>query len=168
MVVFCARTRHQVVFLYEQTEDESVGVLLERGTAFNVNEMIPGLDEFSENYLFTGGDDGGKAVLMVHAQVDLPGARPVGGSGLMVGGVQAARAAVASGALPPTAFKFFFGRVALNAADLAGMLRGGGWRCVSFVDPAALPAAVLKNEVAAPLWQSLRRRLALIEGELPP
>jgi hypothetical protein len=160
-----------VVLLYEQVEGSTTshGVLLERPTAFNVPEMIPGLDEFSENYLFTGGEDGqGSAVLMLHAQADLPGARAVGGSGgLMVGGVHAARLAVAEGRLPPTAFKFFFGRVTLTALDLEGMLHGGGWRCVALADPADTPAAVLKNQVTAPLWETLRRRLAKIEGAVP-
>ena len=161
----------QVVLLYEHTEGggNSHGVILERPTAFNVPEMIPGLDEFADNYLFTGGEDGqNSAVLMLHAQADLPGARAVGGpGGLMVGGVQAARAAVAAGELPPTAFKFFFGRVTLTPQDLNGMLKGGGWRCVALADSDALPVAVLKNQITAPLWETLRRRLAKIEGVLP-
>lgn len=161
----------QVVLLYEHFEDggNSYGVILERPTAFNVPEMIPGLDEFADNYLFTGGEDGqDSAVLMLHTQADLPGARAVGGSGgLMVGGVQAARAAVAAGDLPSTAFKFFFGRVTLSPLDLKGMLKDGGWRCVTLADSAAIPSAVLKNQITAPLWESLRRRLAKIEGVLP-
>jgi hypothetical protein len=38
---------------------------------------------------------------------------------------------------------------------------------VALADPADTPAAVLKNQVTAPLWETLRRRLAKIEGAVP-
>ena len=56
----------QAVLVYEADETGYRGVILEMPTAFTVDEMVPGLDDFDGNYLFTGGEDGGRSVIMVH------------------------------------------------------------------------------------------------------
>ena len=133
------------------------GLLLERPTAFTVDEMVPGFDEFSSNTLFRGGEDGGNKVVVLHTHGELDGAREVG-LGVFEGGISAARKAVASGAASPGDFKFFFGQFKVTPQDLDGMLGGGGWRAVSL--GAATSEAVLRNHETGPgLWTTLQRRL---------
>jgi hypothetical protein len=143
--------------LYETGEDGSKGVILENPTAFNVNEMVPALDLFDSNLMFVGGEDGGKSVVMIHACGDLEGARPIG-SGLFVGGVEAAKAAVLEKRVPAESFKFFFNHVKWCDADLKGMLTAdGGWQAVA-LSAKETPPLVLHNGESG-LWERLRFRL---------
>ena len=73
-------------------------MIVDKATAFNVNEMVPGFDDFSECVLYMGGDDGKQSVVMVHPHAELEGSRPLG-MGLHIGGIAAAKQAVAEGAL---------------------------------------------------------------------
>lgn len=149
--------KSQAVLIYDMSDDGATrGVILERPTAFTVGEMVPGFECFTENKMFTGGDDGGKSVIMIHKHA-LEGARAIG-SGLFVGGVARARFEVSSGALAPTDFKFFFNHVALTSGDLRGMLEHGGWLAVSLSDVEA-PVLTLQNDDTG-LWSSLRYRAA--------
>lgn len=171
----------QVVLLYEADENGYRGVILERPTAFTVDEMVPGLDSFEENYLFTGGEDGGRTVIMVHPHGEplrddstkkknndlapdqsvkfktvIGDAKPIG-SGLFVGGVEEAKKAVGKGLLPAEDFKFFFNHVRLSQPELNAMLDDGGWRAIRLHDGEA-PKCVLTNG-NSDLWRILRRRL---------
>jgi len=146
----------QVVLMYDEQAGTSRGVILERPTAFTMDEMVPGFDEFDSNLMFTGGEDGGKSVVMIHAEGDLEGARPIG-SGLFVGGVAAAREAIARGANQATDFKFFFNHVAWTDRDIEGMLDGGGWRAVRVPEESLADIALQNAETG--LWNALSRSL---------
>ena len=165
----------QVVLLYESDETGYRGVILERPTAFTVDEMVPGMDDFNVNYLFTGGEDGGRTVIMVHPHgedVDgevaeaedeqvkygttIENSRALG-SGLFVGGVEEAKAAVTQGLLPAEDFKFFFNHVRLSPLEVGAMIEGGGWRAVRLPNTET-PKLVLRNGDFG-LWRTLRKRL---------
>lgn len=145
---------NQVIFIYEvSTNGDSRGVILERPTAFTVDEMVPGFDMFSSNRMFTGGEDGGQSVIMLHNHSTLNGARSVG-SGIFCGGVVAAKDAVAAGRLPHGDFKFFFNHVKLTNNEIRGMVDKGGWKVLCLSDQAT-PREVLHNYESG-LWDTLR------------
>jgi hypothetical protein len=115
--------------------------------------MIPGFDIFSTNLMYTGGEDGGKSVIMIHSSGDLGGAREIG-SGLFIGGVASAQTDCAEGIRRPRDFKFFFNHVRLTEIDLNGMLSGGGWFAVRLTSNDAIRAALRHGESG--LWDELR------------
>ncbi len=149
----------QAILLYEADGGSYRAVILERPTAFTVDEMIPGFDDFSTNRMFTGGEDGGKSVIMI-SRHELRGGRPLQ-AGLFVGGVAHAKEEVAAGRLCATDFKFFFNHVQLTALDLGGMVGRGGWRPLGF-SATETPKLVLRNDDTG-LWDELRFRVLQAE-----
>jgi hypothetical protein len=128
--------------------------------------MVPTFDEFKENVMFMGGEDGGNSAVMVHARQDAEGSRALGSSGLRVGGISTAKALIASGCAPALDFKIFFGHVRWAPSDLKGILSDGGWRTV--VLPAAqLAEATLANGDTG-LWEALRTRIDRKDQAVPP
>lgn len=158
-----------LIYEYQETADGRVdakGVILERPTAYSVNEMVPGFDEFSENVMFMGGEDGGNSVVMIHNHGELEGSRDIG-SGLFIGGVDSARAALEKAAVgesrcKPLDFKFFFDHVRLSGKDLEGMLGEGGWNAISL--PGKNTAAASLHNEESGLWRRIRRKLAIQTG----
>jgi hypothetical protein len=172
----------QAVLVYEADETGYRGVILEMPTAFTVDEMVPGLDDFDGNYLFTGGEDGGRSVIMVHPHGEelaadgqkkkssdaadaavkfnttIANCMPIGG-GLFVGGVEEAKAAVAKGLLPAGDFKFFFNHVRWSTQEVPPMLEEGGWRAVKLPD-SETPKFVLRNG-DHDLWRAMQRELGV-------
>ncbi len=146
--------KQQVVFVYDVSAGgNALGVILERPTAFSVAEMVPGFDEFDRNVMHTGGEDGGKSVIMLHRHA-LKGARLVG-AGIFVGGVVAAREEIKAGGLTPRDFKFFFNHVSFTRLDLKGMLEVGGWHAARLSDAESV-AAVLHSGDSG-LWEMMKR-----------
>uniref|UniRef100_A0A7R9UID7 Uncharacterized protein n=2 Tax=Pinguiococcus pyrenoidosus TaxID=172671 RepID=A0A7R9UID7_9STRA len=107
--------REAAVFIYEwdsfadDTEPMAKGVIVDQVTAFELGEMAPALEgtPLGGNKLYTGGEAGNNAVIMMHEHEGIQGSRPIG-NGLFVGGVSHAQELVGSGALPASDFKFFF------------------------------------------------------------
>lgn len=62
---------------------------------------------------------------MIHPH-DIDGARPLGDTGLFVGGFVSALDLVEEGGAKPGDFKFFFNHLAWPAGALAEQVRGGG------------------------------------------
>lgn len=148
--------KNQIVFVYEVNgEGNCKGVILERPTAFSVDEMVPGFEDFSENTLHTGGEDGGQSVIVLHRH-DVAGSRPVG-SGIFVGGIAASREGVKAGRFQALDFKFFFNHVSLPKFILNGMLDGGGWKAARLSDSDAVDAVLQNGDVG--LWEASRRIL---------
>jgi hypothetical protein len=127
-------------------------------TAFTLGDMAPDLaagTPFEANLLFRGG--GGSAeggALMLHPYADLPGARPVGASGLYVGGFAAATARAAAGELPADRFKFFFNQCEWRPGQLERECAAGLWRV------GAAPARLCLRQAAAQpeRWTAAPRR----------
>lgn len=42
-------------------QGDATGVILDKASAFTVDEMVGGFDDFSSNVLYLGGDDGGRS-----------------------------------------------------------------------------------------------------------
>ena len=87
-----------------------------------------------------GGEHGGQKVVLLHEYESIDGARPVGASGLCVGGAAHAVACVEGDVLPPSEFKFFFNEYIwlpgaieqmVDRDDAAASRRAASCRCGS-------------------------------------
>ncbi|KAJ1629614.1 hypothetical protein T492DRAFT_1009616 [Pavlovales sp. CCMP2436] len=100
---------HEAVLLVcEHGPGGGRGVLLNRETPFTMGEMAEGMGCFSTSIVYRGGGAGADTVLMLHSVGEVQGAKPLGDSGLFLGGLASARELVGDGRAPAASFKFFF------------------------------------------------------------
>lgn len=150
-------TNEGVVFIYQINDEEATGVVLQKPTTFTMNEMAPDFDDFDENVMYRGGEEGGQSVLMFHPHGDLDGCRNVG-NGIFVGGVQNAKQAVWSGMKPASTFQFFFNHLTFSTVNLEGMLsENGGWKVLRFPEQAMVDVVLSPGE--GEIWSQLHRRI---------
>lgn len=97
-------------------------------------------------------------VVMLHPFEQLEGAKLVG-HGLYLGGIAAAKQAVADGSIPAESFKFFFNHLRMTSVDLQNMLGGGGWMALML--PGDEHAAVSLKNSDDEVWRSLSSRVRL-------
>ena len=144
--------RHAVCLVLSHDARGSRGVLLEMATAFTVGEMATPLADtpFSELPLFRGGGGGKDQILMVHDVSGLARANPVGAQGIHVGGLQAARDAVAQGLLRSDRFKFFFNQCEWLPGALEREVEQGIWTGVGLI-PAEMVLRQVSSQSERPL-----------------
>mmetsp|Transcript_17098 Transcript_17098/g.52508 ORF Transcript_17098/g.52508 Transcript_17098/m.52508 type:complete len:347 (-) Transcript_17098:153-1193(-) len=126
--------REAAVFVYEwdsfadDVEPMARGVIVDRATGFDIGEMAPPLQgtPLGANRLYSGGEAGENAVIMLHQHGEVVGSRPLG-NGLFVGGVAHAQELVGSGAFSASDFKFFFNHCSWTRRQVQEMIDGGGW-----------------------------------------
>jgi len=152
------------VLVVEQDENGAKGLLLDKQTAFLMGEMVPQFrgSVFRDNKLFTGGEQGPNSIVVLHARPDLPGARPVGGCGLALGGAQAAEEAVEHDGADPAGFKFLFNFVGFQPGQLEQQVAAGQWD-VLVPGPGHVPY-LLCQEHNDGMWSQLRNRLAALRS----
>lgn len=149
---------HEAVMLVlEHGEGGSRGVLLNRETPFTMGEMAASMDCFSESLVYRGGNAGSDTVLMLHARAGVRGAKPVGESGLYLGGLKHAQELVSSGAADASAFKFFFNSELWAPTELEKQIEQQVWWSTRQVTPDQVVAARGDRS----LHSNLKRRLAL-------
>lgn len=149
---------HEAVMLVlEHGEGGSRGVLLNRETPFTMGEMATGMDCFAQSTVYRGGNGGSDTVLMLHTRSDLRGAKPVGDSGLYLGGLKDAQELVSTGAADVSAFKFFFNSERWAPSELAKQVGQRVWWSTSEVTHDQIIAARGDRS----LHSNLKRRLAL-------
>ncbi|CAB1117878.1 unnamed protein product [Ectocarpus sp. CCAP 1310/34] len=120
-----------VALVYEHGEGgPSRAVCVDKGLDFTIGEMSTGdLGPLSNNRLFRGGDDGGEAAIMIHPH-DIMGSRPLGDTGLFVGGFVTALDLVEENKAKPSDFKFFFNHLSWPAGALQEQVGKGLWKVV--------------------------------------
>jgi len=164
------------VFITEHNDKGSVGVILERPTAFTMGETSPNIGLFEGNTLFMGGGDGGDTAIML-GRFDLGGTCKYIGSGIYLGGtygfeatvkglsyliffnvlgISEARNLIKAGTATPKDFKFFFNNVIWNPGELEKELQEGRWDVVTVP-----PKYVLSQDARAGLWNIARRKLKI-------
>lgn len=149
---------HEAVMLVlEHGEGGSRGVLLNRETPFTMGELTPNMDCFAESPVYRGGNAGSDTVLMLHARSDLRGAKPVGESGLYLGGLKHAQELVSSGGADASAFKFFFNSEIWAPSELEKQIKQQVWWSTQQVTADQVVAARGDRS----LHSNLKRRLAL-------
>eukprot|EP00903_Cladosiphon_okamuranus_P009078 g8679.t1 len=127
-----------VALVYEHGEGGPTrAVCVDKGLDFTIGEMSSGdLGPLADNRLFRGGEEGGEVAIMIHSH-DIMGARPLGDTGLFVGGFVSALELVEEGGAKPVDFKFFFNHLAWPPGALEEQVEKGLWKLVK------LPNAVL-------------------------
>jgi putative AlgH/UPF0301 family transcriptional regulator len=120
-------TQKAAAVVIERSPAATKAVVLDRGSPFTIGEMtnMP-MGILGSNRLFRGGEDGKQACILLH-EYDLPGSQPIGDSGLMFGGLEAAMAAVERGELPASDFKFFFNYMEYSVGALEEQVDRGKW-----------------------------------------
>ncbi|KAG8469925.1 hypothetical protein KFE25_006380 [Diacronema lutheri] len=144
-----------VVLVCEHSEHGSRGVLLNRETPFTMGEMASGMGCFDEHSVHRGGNGGADTVLMLHARADVAGSKPIGSSGLYLGGLRHAQQLVADGLAEPSEFKFFFNSEVWAPGALEQQLRTLWWVTNDF---GASEVVAAKGDRS--LHAVLRKRLA--------
>ncbi|KAG5181565.1 hypothetical protein JKP88DRAFT_320900, partial [Tribonema minus] len=133
-------TMKSVALVFEYSMEASKAVVLDRGSPFTIGEMTSlDMGPLANNRLYRGGEDGGSAVVMIHMRGDLAGAQQIGDSDLFVGGLQAAKEAVASGQAQASEFKFFFNFMRWSPGGLEEQVEKGKWSTI-FLDKSAIMA----------------------------
>ena len=131
---FSSIFKESCVLIYDCTTERASGVLIQSPTAFVMGEMTPGdIKPFDANPLFTGGDGGDDTAIMI-GKYDLGGySKPVGNSGLYVGGLREAKAYVNDKTrnIHPLDFKFFYKSCEWTIRQLDNELSNGLWKCVT-------------------------------------
>ena len=93
---------------------------------------------------------------MIHAQSDLAGARPLGSSGLYLGGLAAAAERVDAGDADADDFKFFFNFAKWGPRELDDAVADGRWTAYDGV-PEDISLRQDRNADAGALWLELDR-----------
>lgn len=110
--------RKATVFVLEHDDTATLGVNLMKPTMLTVGEATNLQSPLAGNTLYMGGEYGGRGAVMLHAVSDLEGAKPIGDSGIYVGGIKAAGDRISAGLNDPSEFKFFFNLVRWSAGEL--------------------------------------------------
>ncbi|CAM9894693.1 unnamed protein product, partial [Phaeothamnion confervicola] len=120
----------KATLIFEHGIAGSKAVCLDRGSPFEIGEMTStDLGPLAKNRLYRGGEDGGATAFVLHPY-QLEGAVPIGESGLYMGGLAAAAAAVNNGTAPPEDFKFAFGYIKWGPGTLEEQVQKGKWMLV--------------------------------------
>ena len=159
--------RHQLLLVVERdSEGGGVGLILDRPTALSIGEAAPGAvgpGALAANTLYMGGEHGGQKVVLLHEYESIDGARPVGASGLCVGGVAHAVACVEGDVLPPSEFKFFFNEYIWLPGAIEQMVDrddDGSFSPRGFLPLRLDTRLVLRQQgKAGKLWSEVRRLL---------
>ncbi|CAM9832833.1 unnamed protein product, partial [Pylaiella littoralis] len=136
-----------VALVYEHGKGgETRAVCVDKGLDFTIGEMSSGdLGPLSNNRLFRGGEDGGEVAIMIHAH-DVEGARPLGDTGLFVGGFVSAMDLVEEGGAKPGDFKFFFNHLAWPAGALEEQqVKKGLWKVVRLPNDVVLETKRMRD-----------------------
>jgi putative AlgH/UPF0301 family transcriptional regulator len=146
------------IFIYQHSEkDGSMGVILERPTAFTMGESSPGIGVFEGNTLYMGGDNGSDTAIML-GKFDLQGTCKYIGSGIFLGGMRTAADKVRAGEAVPKDFKFFFNHAEWAPGVLEKEIASGRWDVVKMP-----PEEVLRQDTEGSLWY--RARNTILSGK---
>lgn len=150
-----------VILLLEHGDRGSYGVILNRPSSVYMRDLDLGrpLPEFDDCRLYLGGDVGDKEVLLVHPHGELKGATEVV-KGLYLGGVEAARAAIATGRAQPADFRWSKGYAGWAAGQLQSECKRGVW-----FTAAASPKVVLREVGLADGSEYWHKILGLMGGD---
>ncbi|CAM9572221.1 unnamed protein product [Choristocarpus tenellus] len=133
-------TAEAVGLVYEHGAGTTKAVCLDRGTPFTIGEMANAdFGPLTGNRLYRGGEDGQTVAVMIHPHF-IAGAKPIGYTGLFVGGLSAALEAVKLGRLPTEDFKFFFNYMSWPEGGLEEQVKKGKWQLVS------IPNEIILNQ----------------------
>lgn len=135
-----------VALVYEHGEGQPTrAVCVDKGLDFTIGEMSGGdLGRLADNRLFRGGDEGGSVAIMVHSH-DISGARPLGDTGLFVGGFAAALDLVDRRAAEPKEFKFFFNHLGWPEGALEEQVQKGLWKLVKLPNDVVLETKRMRD-----------------------
>ncbi|CAM9229587.1 unnamed protein product, partial [Hapterophycus canaliculatus] len=139
-------TYKAVALIYEHGEGGPTrAVCVDKGLDFTIGEMSSGdLGPLSNNRLFRGGEDGGEVAIMIHSH-DIEGARPLGDTGLFVGGFVSALDLVDEQRAEPGDFKFFFNHLAWPAGALKEQVEKGLWKVVGLPNEVLLETKRMRD-----------------------
>ena len=144
-----------VLLIYEHNERGSLGVVLNKPTAFTMGETSPNIGVFEANTLFMGGNEGSDMAIMLHCK-DLGGYAKGIGNGLYVGGLRHAREMVEAFKAAPKDFKFVFNNIQWAPGVLENEIEAGRWSVCKMP-----PHLILSQDCAIydSLWSIARRAL---------
>ena len=145
---------HAVILLFEHNSKGSLGLMVDKPSAFTMGEMTPNSEMFAPNILYTGGSDGSDTAVMLHKYDLGPYAKPVGSRGLYLGGLKEAKELVLAFKAHPRDFKFIFNNVQWGPGVLEKEIAAGKW------DVCEAPADVVVNSDRVKcIWQTMRNVL---------
>jgi len=149
-----------VILLLDHRPEGSVGVILNRPTQWELNEVSSAIDEcFGEQRLYFGGDVGAGTVLVIHGDGDVDGAREVT-TGVYLGGYDSVVERVSDGSSKPQDYKFFSKCCGWGAGQLDREVEAGVWHPVSAARPLLLKQCL---QLPKPLWREV---MELCGGDL--
>ncbi|XRB06594.1 transcriptional regulator [Pycnococcus provasolii] len=160
---FCDKQEYfaqAVILLLDHRPEGSVGVILNRPTQWELNEVSSAIDEcFGEQRLYFGGDVGAGTVLVIHGDGDVDGAREVT-TGVYLGGYDSVVERVSDGSSKPQDYKFFSKCCGWGAGQLDREVEAGVWHPVSAARPLLLKQCL---QLPKPLWREV---MELCGGDL--
>ena len=142
-----------LLFDYGGNDKPSLGVILERPTAFSLGETAPGMTTFEANTLFMGGENGNDTAMLFH-KYNLGGNSKYIGNGIYSGGLKEAKELVISRQAHPKDFKFIFNYNTWPKGLLDNEVSTGRWdvlRCP--------PDMIIREDDSHSLWTRCRRAL---------
>ena len=146
-----------LVLIIEHGDTGTRGLLLNHETPWQVDEMTEGaIPPFAANPIFLGGDAGRDTIVMIHGELELPGAKEVG-YGVYQGGVSSAVRAVEEGALPPDRFKFFYKTVEWLPGQLESQVDAGQFSLVQLS-----PAWLFGQYGHRSMWKEVREAMPFV------
>lgn len=153
------------VLIYQVTPEVTQGVILDKATAFSVNEMSPALEPFKGNTLFLGGNTGNDLAIMLHTHSIL-GSKYVG-NGIYTGGFKQAKEEVNELRISPKDFKFVFNYIEWPKDLLSTEIASGRWD-VCLLPPSLILRQSLSQNKFDTLWSQARYELRKTNSLLVP
>lgn len=150
-----------VVLMIEISKSGSIGFVLNRPTGYLFSLGYGGVPvpmdssindnmklAFQNSVIYWGGSSAPGVVHCLHKH-PLDGAVQIGGSGIYIGGEEAAAEAVLAGRIPASDFKFFAGAVVWKAGELNAEVRDERWMAAASSRAIALKQCL---QLPVPLW----------------
>lgn len=142
-----------LLFDYGGLEKPSLGVILERPTAFSLGETAPGMTTFEANTLYMGGENGNDTAMLFH-KYNLGGNSKYIGNGIYSGGLKEAKEIVQSRNAHPKDFKFIFNYNTWVKGQLDNDVKTGRWNVLR-----CPPDFIIREDDSLSLWTRCRRSL---------
>lgn len=149
-----------IIFIYEHNQRGSLGVMINKPTAFTMGESSPNIGVFESNTLFMGGTEGSDMAIMLHS-FDLGGCAKELKNGVFLGGMREARELCESFQAKPKDFKFCFNNVQWAPGLLEKELEEGRWDVCKFS-----PRLVVNQDedLYSQLWSLARKELKIVNA----